>query len=136
MSAAPTVKAFLIADAVIQDRLTRKWTIVNVFDQIFAPQFPCVHPSMALYVKLGDARGRYAVRVELRDADDAVLSKIEGLVVEAAGPTHAAEFGVTAQGLPLKAPGRCQFQLYLNDEYAAAASLDIVQFQPPPGTPA
>ena len=34
----PAVKAFLIADAVIQDRLTRKWTVVNVFDQIFAPQ--------------------------------------------------------------------------------------------------
>lgn len=134
MSAVPpaVVKAFLIADAVIQDRLTRKWTVVNVFDQIFAPQFPCVHPSMALYVKLADARGRYAVRVDLRDATDALLSKIEGIVVEASGPTRSAEFGVTAQGLPLKGPGRCQFQLFLNDEYAAAASLDIVQARPGP----
>jgi hypothetical protein len=128
----PAVKAFLIADAVIQDRLTRKWTIVNVFDQIFAPQFPCVHPSMALYVKLADARGRYTVRVELRDAADGLLSKIEGITVESAGTTRSAEFGVTAQGLPLKEAGRCQFQLFLNEEYAAAASLDIVQFKPGP----
>jgi hypothetical protein len=87
---------------------------------------------MALYVKLADARGRYTVRVELRDAADGLLSKIEGITVESAGTTRSAEFGVTAQGLPLKEAGRCQFQLFLNEEYAAAASLDIVQFKPGP----
>jgi hypothetical protein len=127
MAASPAVKAFLIADAVIQDRLTRKWTVVNVFDQIFAPQFPAWHPSMALYVKLADARGRYVVRVEFRDASDVVVSKIEGITVEASGPAHSAEFGLTAQGLPLKEPGRYQFQLFLNEEYAAAVSLEVLQ---------
>jgi hypothetical protein len=130
MAAPPAVKAFLIADAVIQDRLTRKWTVVNVFDQIFAPQFPAWHPSMALYVKLADARGRYAVRLEFRDAADAMLSKIEGITVEATGPSHTAEFGLTAQGLPLKEPGRYQFQLFLNDDYAAAVSLEVVHVKP------
>lgn len=130
MAAPPAVKAFLLADAVLQDRLTRKWTIVNVFEQIYAPQFPAWHPSMALYVKLADARGRYAVRLEFRDAADALLSKIEGISVDANGPAHTVEFGLTAQGLPLKEPGRYQFQLFLNDEYAAAVSLDVVKVQP------
>ena len=128
----PTVRAFLLADAVIQDRQTRKWSVVNVFDQIFAQQFPCFHPSLALYVKLADAHGRYTVRVEFRDAQDVILSKIEGITVETTGPARSAEFGVTAQGLPLKAAGRFQFQLFLNEEYAAAASLDVVQVQPGP----
>lgn len=130
MAAPAAVKAFLIADAVIQDRLTRKWSVVNVFDQIFAAQFPAWHPSMALYVKLSDARGRYAVRVEFRDAADVLLSKIEGITVEAAAGAHAVEFGLTAQGLPLKEPGRYQFQLFLNDEYAAAVSLEVVRAVP------
>ena len=130
MAALPAVRAFVLADAVIQDRLTRKWSVVNVFDQIYAPQFPCWHPSMAMYVKLADARGRYVVRLEFRDAGDALLSKIEGITVEASGAAHSAEFGLTAQGLPLKEPGRYQFQLFLNDEYAAAVSLDVVHVKP------
>jgi hypothetical protein len=41
--------------------------------------------------------------------------------------------------LPLEKPGRYQFQLYINDEFAASADLSVVQIQvqkqPPPLAP-
>jgi hypothetical protein len=127
----PVVKAFLVADGVIQDRATGKWSVVGIFDQIYAAAFPCFHPIVAIYVKLSDALGRYKVKVEFRDADDAVASVFEGIEFEVADRTKSVEFGVTTQHLPLKRPGRYQFQLFLNGEYAAAATLDVLAIKPP-----
>jgi hypothetical protein len=127
----PVVKAFLVADGVIQDRATGKWSVIGIFDQIYAAAFPCFHPIVAIYVKLSDALGRYKVRVEFRDADDAVASVFEGIEFEVGDRTKSVEFGVTTQHLPLKRPGRYQFQLFLNGEYAAAATLDVLAIKPP-----
>lgn len=135
MSALPVVKAFLVADGVIQDRATGKWSVIGVFDQIYAAAFPCSHPIVAMYVKLTDALGRYQVKVEFRDADDVVISTFEGIEFEVTDRTKAVEFGVTTQHLPLKKPGRHEFQLYLNGEYAAAVTLDVLQIKAPTSPP-
>ena len=133
----PIVRSFLIADAVIQDRLTGKWSVVGVFDRILGPSFPCIHPTVAIYVKLADAQGRYTVKIEFRDSADRVVLACEGIAFEAANPLEGVQFGVTTQGLPLEKPGRYQFQLYLNGEYAAAAPLEVLKLEPrPPAPPA
>jgi hypothetical protein len=132
MPPTPNVKAFLIADAVIQDRATGKWSVVGIFDRIFAPQFPCVHPSLAMYVKLSDAVGRYRVRVEFRDGDDKVVSGFEGIDLEVKDQLQSVDFGIPTHGLPLEKPGRYQFQLYFNGEYVTAAPLDVQKLEPPP----
>ena len=38
-----------------------------------APSFPVMHPTVAIYVKVADAHGRYKVKVEFRDSDDRVV---------------------------------------------------------------
>jgi len=135
MGPLPVAKAFLVADGVIQDRATGKWSVIGVFDQIYAAAFPCFHPVVAIYVKLSDALGRYTVRVEFRDADDGIASVFEGIEFEVSDRAKAVEFGVTTQHLPLKKAGRYQFQLYLNGEYAAAATLDVMQIKGQPPEP-
>lgn len=130
MPPTPVVKSFLVADSVIQDRSTGKWSVVGIFDRIFAPQFPCVHPVVAIYVKLSDALGRYKVRVEFREAsEDRVVSTFEGIDIEVRDRLQGAEFGITTHGLPLQKPGRYLFQLYLNDEYAASVPLSAVKVE-------
>lgn len=135
MPTPPIVKSFLIADTVLQDRATGKWSVVGIFDRIFAPVFPCTHPTLAIYVKLSDAQGRYLVRVEFRDADDNRVSAIEGINLEVSSRLAQVEFGVPAQGLPLKVPGSYQFQLYLNDVYAASAPLEVSKVEAAPPRP-
>lgn|SRR2546422_6806857 len=136
MAAPPVITSFLIADAVIQDRLTGKWTVVGIFDKIYGPAFPCVHPTLALYLKFADAQGRYRVRVEFRDEDDKVVCAREGIEFEVKDRLHGGDFGVTTHGLPLQKPGRYQFQLYLNDQFAASAALDVLKLEPAPPAPA
>jgi hypothetical protein len=127
----PVVKSVLIADAVIQDRATGKWSVIGVFDRVAAPSFPCAHPTVAVYVRITDALGRYKVRIELRDAEDVCVSAFEGIEVEVADRLQVAEFGCMTHGLPLQKPGKYQFQLYFNGEFATAVPLDVVRMQPP-----
>jgi len=132
------VKSFLIADAVIQDRLTGKWSIIGVFDRVMAPSFPVVHPTVALYFRLSDAQGRYRLRVEFRDASDRRVGLFEGIEMDVKDPAQAIEVGLPTHMLPLEKPGKYQFQLFINDEFAASAELTVIQMplpQPPPAAP-
>jgi len=135
----PIVKSFLIADTVLQDRLTGKWSIIGVFDRVMAPQFPVVHPTVSLYLRLSDAQGRYKLRVEFRDVSDRRVGLFEGIEVDVKDPAQAIEVGLPTHMLPLEKPGKYQFQLYINDEFAASADLSVVQIQvqkqPPPPAP-
>lgn len=132
MALTPIVKSFIIADAVIQDRLTNKWSVVGIFNRVMAPQFPVVHPTVAMYVKLADAVGRYNVSVEVRDATDRIVAAFKGIELEVRDRTQEVEFGVPTHMLPLEKPGKYQFQLHLNGEFLASATLEAVLMERPP----
>jgi hypothetical protein len=128
----PIVKSFLIADAVLQDRLTGKWSIIGVFDRVMAPSFPVVHPTVALYLRLSDAQGKYKIRVEFRDASDRRVGLFEGIELEVKDAAQAIEVGLPTHMLPLEKPGKYQFQLFINEEFLSSAELTVMQISPPP----
>lgn len=132
----PVIKSFLIADQVLQDRLTGKWSVIGIFDRVLAPKYPVMHPTVAIYLKLGDAQGRYRMRVEFRDADDRRVGAFEGVELDVTERTGDVEVGLPTHMLPVEKPGRYQFQLYINDEYAASAELHAVLMEKPPVPPA
>ena len=134
MPPTPVVKAFLIADSVIQDRATAKWSVIGIFERVTVSKFPCMHPNVALYAKLTDAEGDYVIRLEFRDSSDQCLFKIDGMKVKIMNRQTSIDFGVVHRNLPLKEPGRYQFQLFLNNEYVAAAPLEAVLAEPPRAT--
>jgi len=131
MARPAVVKSFLIADTVIQDRMTGKWSVIGVFDRVMAPNFPVFHP-IALYLKLGDTEGRYKIKVELRDANDRQVALIDGTPIDVKAPIQTVEVGFRMPPIPLERPGKYQFQLHVNDDFVASAPLDVVQVQVPP----
>ena len=131
----PVVKSFLMADSVIQDRMTGKWSIIGVFDRVMAPRYPTFHSPLAFYIKFADAEGVYKIRMELRDADDRRIGLIEGIQLEAKVAVQSVDIGFPAPPLGLERPGKYQFQLYANDEFLASVPLESVQVAPPPQAP-
>ncbi len=122
-----------------QDRLTGKWSIIGVFDRVMAPSFPVVHPTVALYLRLSDAQGKYKIRVEFRDDSDRRVGLFEGIELEVKDSAQAIEVGLPTHMLPLEKPGKYQFQLFINDEYSSSAELSVIQIpgapRPAPPTP-
>ena len=63
----PEVKAFLVCDQILHDRPTNKRSLIGVFHDLGATQFPAMHPSLWLYTNLTDAKGRYELELRFMD---------------------------------------------------------------------
>ncbi len=138
MARMPEVKSFLVADTVLQEKGSNKWSVIGVFDQIVAPQFPTGRPGIGLYVKLADAEGRYKVRIEFRDSDDQLLTWIEGMEISTKGRVATVDFGMQIQNpLTIPKPGKYHFMIYLNGQLAQTVPVYALQATPgqPPAPP-
>ncbi|MGF1449155.1 MAG: hypothetical protein ACFB20_07025 [Opitutales bacterium] len=110
--------ACVVCDQIIEDAATRKKTLVGIFNQIIARQWPFRHPSLVLFLSLTGGKGPYEVKVVLRSDDETI-----GTVAEISGretfdsPLDIVELSFTMNGLVFPSPGRYIFDVYGNEEY-------------------
>jgi hypothetical protein len=110
------VNAFLVCDSVVRDAQTGKTSIQGVFDMIYAPGFPAVHPTLALYFRLcfdqppsEPARIALALTTpcgERREDPDAMRA--------ASGPSGVLEAWINIANFNFPEPGRYCFELAVN----------------------
>lgn len=131
MARLPEVKAFLIADSVIQEKLTNKWAVIGIFDRVAAPAYPTARPTLGLYVKLADAQGYYKIAIEFRDSQDRLLNRLEGIEISAPSGASTVDFGLQTYNLPIPAPGRYHFVLHLNGEIAQMVPIEAIKVAAP-----
>ncbi len=125
MSLKPHIISFLIADSVIQEKGSNKWSAIGIFDRISADRFPCMHASMALYIKLTDAEGEYNLRVEFTDSDARKLGVFEGIKLKVASKLATPDFGIQTKNLFIPKPGKYNFDLYFNDQHCQSFPLIV-----------
>lgn len=112
----PVIKSFLIADTVIQEQVTNKWSAVGIFDRIYSIKFPTRHHSLSLYICLTDAEGEYNIRVEFCDEENRKLALFEGIKLEVPSRLQSVDFGIQTRDLPIPKAGKYFFELYFNDQ--------------------
>jgi len=123
----PSVQSILIADRVIQEKNTNKWSIIGVFDRIIAKKFPIIHPSLALYIRLNDAQGKYNIRVEFCDSNGRKLALFKGLTLVVSSRLDNPDFGIQTYNLPIPKPGKYFFNFYFNEEFIKDFPIEIQQ---------
>ena len=118
MTELPVPKAMLICDSVITDRETNKKSLIGVFEHINAFKFPCVHHSLAVYIKLTDARGKYRFRLELIDLqNNLIIGKSEiPQDINIDDPLRTYELVINLTGLKFKDPGEYEFRVFANNK--------------------
>ncbi len=121
----PQVITFLIADNVIQEKGTNKWSVIGIFDRIYAVKFPYLHTHMALYIKFSDAEGEYNVRVEFTDSEGKKLSVFKGIKLKVNSKLDYPDFGIKTQNLIIPKPGKYHFDLYFNDNLCKSYPLIV-----------
>ena len=124
----PAVKSFLIADQVIQEKVTNKWSAIGIFDHLLAANFPCIHPHVGIYMKLSDAEGEYLIRVEFSDSNNKKLAIFQGIKINVLSRLASPEIGIQTNNLPIPKPGRYSFDLYFNDEFVQSIPLEVMQY--------
>lgn len=121
----PEIISFLIADMVIQEKGTNKWSAIGIFDRIRAANFPYIHPCLALYIRLADAEGDYDISVEFCDDSDRIFAVFEGITLSILSRLHHPDLGIRAGNLLIPKSGKYYFKLYFNGVFAKGFQLDV-----------
>ncbi len=121
----PEIISFLIADMVIQEKGTNKWSAIGIFDKIRAVSFPYIHPGLALYIRLADAEGDYNIRIEFCDDSDQIFAVFEGITLSIQSRLHHPDLGIKTVNLAIPKPGKYYFKLYFNGAFTKGFQLDV-----------
>jgi hypothetical protein len=125
----PTFNAMLICDNAIREEGTGKVSLIGIFASIGSLQFPVLHQSLCVYVNIGDAQGRYHLRLEMLRTDEMKVigrGEVEATVADRMKPT---EIVIELNGLLFDRPGRYEFVLYANDNLVGRKSFDVVELK-------
>ena len=121
---APIPLAILLCDDSIRDSDTKKITLVGIFDQIKAKEFPTTYRPVSIYLRLIDAEGIYKFRIEfVLVSDDKIL--VEANINAINIPNRLEPFTCVIKSTPLELPkeGQYEFRVWANDRYIGRAGL-------------
>ena len=113
----PKVNAMLICDKTITEVGTNKKSLIGIFENINAYNFPCTHPFLSVYIKLTDANGRYKFSLELVDLENhkpigrGELPK----PVDIKDPLITRDLVFNLAALKFSHPGKYEFRIFAND---------------------
>jgi hypothetical protein len=127
MTRTPELKSFLVADHVIQEKGTEKWSVIGVFDRIWSKQYPMTYAALGVFAKVADVQGQHAVKIEFRDSDDRCLAECKGLTVTVEGAPQTVAFGVQMFHLPIPRPDKYHFMLYFSDQLVAIIPIEAMR---------
>jgi hypothetical protein len=118
MTPVPKTNAMLICDYVITEEETHKKSLIGIFENIRAAQFPCIHHFLTVYIKLTDAKGDYRFRLELTDLkNNTVMGKSEiPEVIHFESPLATHELVFNLRNLRFDHPGEYEFRIFADDK--------------------
>jgi hypothetical protein len=121
------VKAVLICDNVITEKDTGKNSLIGIFENINAKQFPATHPRLYVYVTFTEALGKYNFRLELVNIENNQLAYPGSEILGVESSDIAAHcnlvFGINS--LRLEQPGKYEFRLFVNGEICETRSMNV-----------
>ncbi len=125
MQSKPQVLSWLVCDAVHVDPSTGKQTLLGVFANIRARQFPLTHPCMVWYLVLNDVpTGPHRLRISMT-ADATRPRPLIEREFESPGPLHRINLINEIRNLTFAAPGDYGLLIEVDDELLLATSLVV-----------
>ena len=108
----PIVLAINICDDIIRDEITKKISLIGLFNRIQSPSFPTTHSSLHVYVSLTNGHKKY--KGELRfvnESDNNIIFKTNG-DVPLQNPLQTLELNFSVRNLKFDKPGKYDVQFY------------------------
>jgi hypothetical protein len=131
MNPIPSVLAFLLCDRTIEESVTRKKTVVGIFDRVNVHALPVAF-AFGIYARLIDAEGEYNFLLRLSRTDgegnEHVVATVHttGTVASRLMPIDIA---VNLPPIIFDSFGRYEVQLHGDDVYLGHASLDVIRVE-------
>ena len=123
----------LIADSAIREEGTGKISLLGIFEEVRAPDFPVMHPMLAVYVKMPDAEGTYRFVLELVRLDDATKIGEGRGDFQARDRMAAGELVFRLHNLLFPAPGLYEFRLLADEHWLGGKTFRVMKTESPGG---
>lgn len=125
MQSKPQLLAWLTCDAVHIDPSSGKHTILGIFSNIQARQFPVIHPHMVWFLTLTDcAPGPHHLRISM-GLGAMRLAPFMERDFESPSPLHRISLINEIRNLPFPEPGEYSLLVEVDDEPLLATSLTV-----------
>lgn len=113
----PVLLSVIICDQVITDMVTKKNTLVGVFENINSVKFPAQHPRLAIFCELTGGRGKMPITVRLIDVQnsDTVLGQFE-IEESFTDPREVRNIRFDIGGLVFPNEGEYRFQVHYGQD--------------------
>lgn len=128
----PKINAMLICERVIRETGSGLMSLIGIFEDINARQFPVVIPRLFVYAKMTEAQGEYRFRLELvRRNDFKVIGETTLDPVGTDDPMAHNEVVFELLNVPIEQPGYYDFRLFANgtEMFLDSKSLQANQVQ-------
>lgn len=128
MPVLPKVNSFLLCDYIIQEHRSGKKSLIGIFHNIVASQFPFAHPSLFIYANLSDAMGTYNFEIRLIDLESQAIIG-QGMIpqIEIGDRLKPVEIAMNIRQLVFPRPGKYEFELFANSELVECRDLWVTQ---------
>jgi hypothetical protein len=121
----PQLLVWLTCDAVHIDPGSGKHTILGIFSNIQARQFPVTHPFMVWFLTLTDcAPGEHKLRISM-GLDDTHLQPLLERPFASESPLHRINLINEVRNLGFPQPGEYALTIEVNDELILATSITV-----------
>lgn len=128
----PSALGFLIADTIIDDIVTRKKSIIGLFNSICSNHFPFRHGEMNIFVSLTDGHGEYNTTLLCARAYDERQIFSSSGKVEFMTPNTVVEINFAIRNIEFPSPGKYTFQFYCDDYLLVMRPFEIVDVKNKP----
>jgi hypothetical protein len=121
----PYCRALLVAENVICDQFTDKWSLIDIFSTAWADHFPILFPKVACYASVFDVGGP-GVEVRFR-----ILGPEQNILREQVFPPmeldakEESEFGCIFPNVLLDKEGRYSVEFLIDGQLLQSARLDV-----------
>lgn len=126
-SVVPVLVAALVCDAAAIDPATNKRSLIGIFQQVTASRVPANLPA-CLYFKFTDAEGGYDIKVRFVQVASgkplAELSRNTAITINSR--LDSIDMALPLPTIPLPEAGTYEFQIWLNDMFVGATSINAV----------
>lgn len=121
----PQVLAWLTCDGVHIDPGSGKHTILGVFSNIHARQFPVTHPFMVWFLTLSDVpAGSHQIRISL-GPDPTTMRPLIERPFQSSGPLQRINLINEIRNLSFAAPGDYSILIDVDDELLLATNITV-----------
>ena len=125
----PLGVALMICDQVITEAGTNKKSLIGVFNNISARQFPCRHSRLCIFVSITGGHG--TAKTEVRCVDEQTGKSLFGAEGEVsfANPNHVVEAVFEFNNVMFPSPGLHCIEVLSNDELVLQRRFIVKQIQ-------